>query len=70
LPPSSPIIAGVYALAGNTVDAGSYPYSHASSLNDVTLGTNGACSGSYMCTAGVGYDGPTGLGTPNGTSGF
>ncbi len=26
--------------------------------------------GSYLCTAVVGYDGPTGLGTPIGTSGF
>ncbi|MFL6138872.1 MAG: peptidase S8 [Frankiaceae bacterium] len=69
---SAPIIAAVYALAGNasTVTYGSYPYSHASGLNDVTSGNNGSCSGSYLCTAGAGYDGPTGLGTPNGTSGF
>ena len=26
--------------------------------------------GSYLCTAGTGYDGPTGLGTPNGTGAF
>ena len=31
---------------------------------------NGTCSPSYLCTAGPGYDGPTGLGTPNGTTGF
>ena len=69
---SSPIIAGVYALAGNagSVVYGSYPYSHTGSLNDVTSGSNGSCSGSYLCTAGTGYDGPTGLGTPNGTGGF
>ena len=70
---SSPIIASVYALAG-TPAAGttpaSYPYSHTSSLNDVTSGSNGSCSGSYLCTAKVGYDGPTGLGTPNGTAAF
>ena len=36
----SPLIASVYALAGNakTVTYGSYPYSHASSLFDVTTG--------------------------------
>jgi subtilase family serine protease len=69
---SSPIIASVYAQAGNatTVNYGSYPYSHTSALNDVTSGSNGSCGGSYLCTAGPGYDGPTGLGTPNGTSAF
>ncbi|HEX4703500.1 MAG TPA: S8 family serine peptidase, partial [Pseudonocardiaceae bacterium] len=68
---ASPLIATVYALAGNasTVTYGSFPYSHTASLNDVTSGTNGSC-GSYLCTAGPGYDGPTGLGTPNGTGAF
>jgi subtilase family serine protease len=69
---SSPIIASVYALAGNagSVNAGSYPYSHTSGLFDVTSGSNGTCSPGYLCTGVAGYDGPTGLGTPNGTSGF
>lgn len=69
---SSPIIASVYALAGNTgsITYGSYPYSHISSLNDVTGGSNGSCGGSYLCTAKPGYDGPTGVGTPNGANGF
>ncbi|MBO0840416.1 MAG: S53 family peptidase [Sciscionella sp.] len=67
---SSPIIASVYALAGNSVHYGSYPYSHKANLNDVTSGSNGSCGGSYLCTAGSGYDGPTGLGTPNGTGAF
>ncbi|HEY8836951.1 MAG TPA: peptidase S8, partial [Dehalococcoidia bacterium] len=69
---ASPIIASVYALAGNagSTTYGSYPYSHTSSLFDVTSGSNGSCGGSYLCTGGTGYDGPTGLGTPNGTGGF
>ncbi|WP_030948062.1 S53 family peptidase [Streptomyces sp. NRRL S-646] len=69
---SSPIIASVYALAGNTsqVAGGSYPYSHTSALNDVTSGSKGSCGGSYLCTAKPGYDGPTGLGTPHGTGAF
>jgi subtilase family serine protease len=69
---SSPITASVYALAGNagSTTSGSYPYAHTGSLNDVTSGSNGSCGGSYLCTAGPGYDGPTGLGTPNGTGGF
>jgi len=69
---ASPIIASVYALAGNasTVTYGAYSYSHTSSLNDVTSGGNGSCGGSYLCTGVVGYDGPTGNGTPDGTGGF
>ena len=70
---SSPIAASVYALAGTpptAVAANSIPYSNASKLHDVTSGSNGTCGGSYLCTAGVGYDGPTGLGTPNGIGGF
>ncbi|MFE9555680.1 peptidase S8 [Streptomyces sp. NPDC006692] len=70
---AAPIIAGVYALAGTpgTGDYPSkYPYAHTSALNDVTTGSNGTCSPSYLCTAGSGYDGPTGLGTPNGTTAF
>ena len=70
---SSPIIASVYALAGTPGGSdvpASYLYAHASSLNDVTTGNNGTCSPSYYCTAGTGYDGPTGLGTPNGLTAF
>jgi subtilase family serine protease len=68
---ASPIIASVYALAGNasSVGYGSYPYSHAP-LYDVLSGSNGSCGGSYLCTAAAGYDGPTGLGTPNGIGAF
>jgi len=70
---SSPIIAGVYADAG-TPAAGtypnSYPYAAGTGLNDVTRGTNGACSVGYQCNAVTGYDGPTGLGTPDGLSAF
>jgi hypothetical protein len=70
---SSPIIAGVYALAGPPASgsyAASFPYAHTGSLYDVTSGSNGSCSPSYLCTAGAGYDGPTGLGTPNGATAF
>jgi subtilase family serine protease len=69
---SAPIVAGVYGLAlnGSTVTYGSFPYSHTASLFDVTSGSNGSCGGSYLCTSKAGYDGPTGLGTPNGTGAF
>ncbi len=69
---SSPLIASVYALAGNSssVVYGSYPYSHTSSLFDVTSGSDGTCTPAYLCTGEPGYDGPTGNGTPDGTGGF
>ncbi|MFN2450690.1 MAG: peptidase S8, partial [Candidatus Baltobacteraceae bacterium] len=63
---ASPIIAGIYALAGNenSLNYGSFPYSHTSSLFDIATGSNGSCGGSYLCAAAPAYDGPTGLGTP------
>jgi hypothetical protein len=69
---SSPIIAAVYALAGNTsdVDDSSYLWSHHSGLRDITSGSNGTCPTRKWCNAGSGWDGPTGWGTPNGTAGF
>lgn len=69
---ASPIIASVYALAGNaaSVTYASYPYAHPAALNDVTSGSNGTCSPSQLCTARAGWDGPTGLGTPNGVASF
>jgi subtilase family serine protease len=65
---SAPIIAGAYAQAGGS--APSTPYGNTAALWDVTSGSNGACSVAYLCTAGPGYDGPTGLGTPHGTAAF
>jgi len=67
---SSPLIAAIYAAAGNSVTSGSYPYSHTSALHDVTSGSNGSCGGSYLCTGVAGYEGPTGLGTPKGYGAF
>jgi N-acetylneuraminic acid mutarotase len=72
---SSPLIASVYALAGQPVggtNPASYLYAHPSALNDVTTGSNSSvgCTPAYLCTAGPGYDGPTGLGTPEGTAAF
>jgi hypothetical protein len=69
---SAPIIASVYALAGTPGASdypASYPYAHPGNLFDVTSGSNGGC-GSPQCSAGTGWDGPTGLGTPNGTAAF
>lgn len=72
---AAPLVAGVYALGGVPSDSvgASVPYgrvSYGNNLHDVTSGSNGSCSGSYLCTASSGYDGPTGLGTPLGTGAF
>ncbi len=70
---AAPIIAGVYGLAGSVsvgVYGNSLPYSNLSFLHDILLGSNGSCAGSYLCTAKAGFDGPTGLGTPNGSGSF
>ncbi len=70
---SAPIIASIYALAGNAASIpnnASHVYANASHLFDVTVGNNGTCGGNYECTAKPGYDGPTGLGTPNGVLAF
>ncbi len=72
---ATPIITATYALAG-TPSRGSYPaeypYLHTGHLFDVTSGVNGTCEKArrYLCHAAKGYDGPTGLGTPDGTGAF
>ena len=73
---ASPFIAGVIALAGNpsALPNASHIYARGTDLNDVVGGSNvlysGNCGGSYLCTAVKGYDGPTGLGTPDGIGAF
>ena len=70
---SSPIIASMYALADNAASTNTlsqYPYETRTALNDIILGSNGSCTPAYLCKGVAGYDGPTGLGTPNGTAAF
>ncbi len=69
------IVTATYALAGPPAPRSypaSYPYQHPRDLHDVTSGSNGPCTDNppYICNAGTGFDGPTGLGTPNGTGAF
>jgi hypothetical protein len=71
---AAPIIASVYADAGTPV-AGTYPNSYpyratGAGINDASGGSNGTCTPAYLCNGGTGYDGPTGLGSPNGLSAF
>jgi subtilase family serine protease len=67
---SSPLIAAMFALRNGSINAAQSIYSHTANLNDVTSGSNGSCPVSYYCNAQAGYDGPTGLGTPNGLGAF
>lgn len=67
---SAPLIGGIYGVTGHTPTGAASIYANKASLNDVTSGTNGSCGGTYFCTAGAGYDGPTGNGTPNGVAPF
>lgn len=72
------IVGAVYALAGTpAADSypASYPYLNAGGgLYPVTSGSNvlpgNTCIPVYLCTAGPGYNGPAGLGTPDGTAAF
>lgn len=74
---SSPMIAAMYALAGNTSSATPatlWAKGSTGAFHDITSGTNSRkgvtyvcpASFSYICKARAGYDGPTGWGTPNG----
>jgi hypothetical protein len=70
---AAPVVAAIYALSGNTSGAANqlpYALGTSSNLHDIISGSNGSCGGSYLCTSGFGYDGPTGLGSPNGSGAF
>jgi subtilase family serine protease len=68
---SSPGLAGLYALSGHTSGIpASLAYSHTSDFYDITSGSNGSCSPSWLCNAQEGYDAPSGVGSPNGIGGL
>ena len=78
---SSPMIAAVFALAGNNGNGGNNAadsiYTHTGNLNEVTASSNGTCTpptqDAVLCTAtGAAntYNGPTGWGTPDGLTAF
>lgn len=72
-------LANAHVSTASSLYGGNSPISFGSTnanLYDVTSGSNGSCAGhgrfvnqslAYLCTAQTGYDGPTGMGTPNGT---
>ncbi len=71
---SSPFVAGVEGLSSSYARSlgaeTMWLDGAAKELFDVTVGHNGTCTppteDEYWCTAGIGYDGPTGNGTPDG----
>lgn len=69
---ASPFVAAVWALGPAVVaPSAQIPYLHTGGWYDVTSGSNSSfCRSGYLCQAVAGYDGPTGLGTPTGASGF
>jgi subtilase family serine protease len=78
---SSPLLAGVFGLAGNATsqDGGRNFWrlkerARDEYLFEVTSGSDGYCSPTYLCTAGTheykNYSGPAGWGTPNGIGAF
>ncbi len=71
---AAPIIASVVRAVrrhrGSPGYANAIPYNHTAQLFDVTSGSNGSCPTSQWCNARTGWDGPTGLGTPNGAGAF
>jgi MYXO-CTERM domain-containing protein len=64
---SAPFVAAIFAATGNGGQtSGAFIAASTAKLNDVTSGTNGTCgTQSLLCNAAVGWDGPTGYGTPN-----
>jgi hypothetical protein len=73
---ASPIVAAEFGLAGGAHDveypaATLYPYlGDGAALYDVVSGGNGTCAGASACKATVGFDGPTGVGSPLGLEAF
>ena len=67
---SAPFVAAIFAATGNGAQtSGAFVATKASTLYDVTLGSNGTCgTNTLLCNAAVGWDGPTGYGTPNGAA--
>jgi subtilase family serine protease len=71
---SSPINAAAFAMAGNASKRHAakefYEPANQQFLYDITSGANGNCSPAYLCNGEVGYDAPTGWGTPNGIGAY
>ncbi len=65
---ATPLIAAFEALTGVNGATAQWAYSDSALLNDPVAGSTGSCAGgiAYICNAGTGYDGPTGIGSISG----
>jgi MYXO-CTERM domain-containing protein len=67
---SSPLVAGIMVRLGlGGKDQHALFYANGGAFDDITTGNDdsaGICGGTVMCTAGKRWDGPSGLGSPNG----
>jgi len=76
----SPLLAGIFGLAGNAAqqDGGKTFWATKHEIKQdlfvISSGSDGSCSPRYLCTAGTNeygnYSGPAGWGTPNGIGAF
>jgi subtilase family serine protease len=62
----APAIAALFALAGVSVNNAATLYANIASLNNIVSGSNGTCATAYLCSGEIGYNAPSGNGTPNG----
>src|SRR5690606_32671367 len=72
---AAPVVAGIYAAAGisgNTSTALTYMYANPDRFHDIVAGGRNVCDPGALalCVARAGWDGPTGVGTPDGTLSF
>ena len=67
---SSPLIAAYLAITGIEASSPGWAYANSALLNDPVGGSVGSCpqAWAYICNAGVGYDGPTGIGSISGAT--
>jgi hypothetical protein len=62
---AAPFVAGLFTRLGLARQPNSFFYEHADAFFDITEGTNWPDCSDVMCEAGAGWDGPSGLGSPN-----
>lgn len=65
---ATPIVAGIFAATGNAAASPAFVYQNLSAFFDVTRGSDAVgrpCTDGSLCSARAGYDGPTGVGSPN-----
>jgi hypothetical protein len=65
---ATPLIAAYEALTAVNGSTPQWAYTQSALLNDPTTGSTGTCANAiaYICNAGTGYDGPTGIGSISG----